>query len=68
MANLSTRIRKLEALVIPANLLAPGSEEWLAFWSDKVERLVAGEEPDRIGRTPIEVIDQMRALPRREAT
>lgn len=68
MANLSTRIRKLEAQLMPVNVVAPGSDEWLAFWSDKVERLVAGEERERIGRIPIEVIDQMRALPRREAT
>jgi hypothetical protein len=34
------------------------------FWSDRIERLIAGEAPERIGRIPIEVIDQMRGQAR----
>jgi hypothetical protein len=30
------------------------------LWEARIERLVAGEAPERIGRIPIDVIDQMR--------
>ena len=60
MANISTRIRKLEARFPTMSVLAPLSHEWFAFWGDKIERLIAGEPPERIGRIPLEVIDQMR--------
>jgi hypothetical protein len=60
MANISTRIRKLEAQVTVRTGPAPCSNEWFAFWEARIERLVAGEAPERIGRIPLEVIDQMR--------
>ena len=61
--NLSRRVRKLEARL--TNITGPvaRSDEWFAFWGDKIERLVAGEPPERIGRIPLEVIDQMREQP-----
>lgn len=62
------RIRKLEARFPAMSILSPLSHEWFAFWGDKIERLIAGEPPERIGRIPLEVIDQMRELPHREAT
>ena len=60
MANISTRIRKLEAQSTLRTGPAPSSDEWFAFWEARIERLVAGEAPERIGRIPLEVIDQMR--------
>ena len=63
MANLSTRVRKLEARLTPIDVLMPGTDEWFVSWGGKIERLVAGEAPERIGRIPIEVIDQMREQP-----
>jgi hypothetical protein len=59
-ASILTRIRKLEALVPTSAGLVALSSEWFTFWSDRIKRLVAGEAPERIGRIPIEVIDQMR--------
>jgi hypothetical protein len=35
----------------------------VALWEARIERLVAGEAPERIGRIPLEVIDQMREQP-----
>jgi hypothetical protein len=63
MANFSTRIRKLEAQLTVRTGLAPGSNDWFAFWAARIERLVAGEAPERIGRIPLDVIAQMREQP-----
>jgi hypothetical protein len=60
MANLSTRLRKLEARLTNVTALVARSDEWFAFWGEKIDRLIAGEAPERIGRIPLEVIDQMR--------
>jgi len=60
MTNISTRIRKLEAQLTVRTGLAPGSNDWFAFWAARIERLVAGEAPERIGRIPLEVMDHMR--------
>jgi hypothetical protein len=66
MANFSTRIRKLEAQLTVRTGLVPGSNEWFAFWAARIEQLVAGEATERIGRIPLEVIDQMRGQARTE--
>jgi hypothetical protein len=50
----------LEAQFTPVNLLVPGSDEWFEFWGDKLDRLMDGEAPARVGRIPSEVIDLMR--------
>ena len=63
MANLSTRVRKLEARLADVTGPAPRSDEWFAFWEGRIERLIGGEAPERIGRIPLEVIDQMREQP-----
>jgi hypothetical protein len=62
-SNLSRRVRKLEARLTNITGLVARSDEWFAFWGDKIERLIAGEPPERIGRIPLEVIDQMREQP-----
>jgi hypothetical protein len=66
MANISTRLRKLEARLTVRTGLAPCSNKWFTFWAAMIERLVAGEAPERIGRIPLEVIDQMRGQARSE--
>ena len=43
MANLSTRIRKLEAQLTVRTGPALSSDERFAFWGEGIERLVAGE-------------------------
>jgi hypothetical protein len=67
-ASIATRIRRLEAQVSASAGFATLSCEWFAFWGDRIERLVAGEAPERIGRIPLEVIDQMREQPCSEGT
>jgi hypothetical protein len=66
IANISTRVRTLEAQLTVSAGMAPCSNEWFAFWQARIERLVAGEAPERHGRIPLEVIDQMRGQARRE--
>ena len=66
MANISTRIRKVEARLTVRKGPAPLSNEWFTFWGERLDRLIAGEAPERIGRIPLEVIDQMRGLARTE--
>jgi hypothetical protein len=63
VTNLSRRVRKLESQLTNATELVARSDEWFAFWGEKIERLIAGGAPERIGRIPLEVIDQMRELP-----
>jgi hypothetical protein len=63
MANISTRIRKLEAQLTVRTGPAPCSNEWFTFWGERLDRLIAGEAPERIGRIPLHVIDQMREQP-----
>jgi hypothetical protein len=59
MANIRARIRKLEAEFTVSPALVVLSDEWFIFWGDRIDRLIAGEAPERIGRIPLEVIDQM---------
>jgi hypothetical protein len=66
-SNLSRRVRKLEARFTGITGLVARSDEWFAFWGDRIDRLIAGEAPERIGRIPREVIDQIRNQARTEA-
>ena len=68
MANISMRVRKLEAQLTVRTGPPPYSNEWFTFWEARIERLVAGEAPERIGRIPLDVIDQMREPPRSGGT
>jgi hypothetical protein len=61
------KLERTEAVTGTPSLLGPLSDEWFAFWSDRFERLVAGESPARIGRIPLEVIDAMRTYDRAQA-
>jgi hypothetical protein len=63
MANIRTRIRKLEAQSHASAMLLALSTEWFTFWGDRIDRLVGGEAPERIGHIPLDVIDQMREQP-----
>jgi hypothetical protein len=53
MSNLSKRVRKLESQLTNITGLVARSDEWFAFWGDKIERLIAGEAPERVGRIPL---------------
>jgi hypothetical protein len=51
MRNLARRLRKLEAGILDSQGLIPNTPEWLEFWSEKLDRLVAGEDVDLSGMT-----------------
>jgi hypothetical protein len=38
MANIKTRLRRLETRLLDASLCAPQSEEWYAFWAEQAYR------------------------------
>ena len=56
--NLARRIKKLESAGRDATGLVPHSEEWFAFWEDKLARSMDGEDVDMRGFT-LSVIDQI---------
>ena len=51
MTNLQRRLRKLEANIVDSHGLIPNTPEWLGFWTEKLDRLDAGEEVDLTGIT-----------------
>jgi len=51
MRNLARRLRKLEAGILDSQGLIPNTPEWLEFWGEKFERLIAGEDVDLSGIT-----------------
>lgn len=57
-ASMTRRILKLEARNFDATGLKPHSEAWFAFWEEKLERLMAGEDIGNV-RIPLDVTDRM---------
>jgi hypothetical protein len=49
MLNLQRRLRRLEAGILDSHGLIPNTPEWLDFWSENLDRLVAGEDVDLSG-------------------
>jgi DNA replication protein DnaC len=43
VTNLQRRLRKLEVLIIDDAGLVPHSPKWLAYWTEQVDKLFAGE-------------------------
>jgi hypothetical protein len=56
MSNLQRRLKKLEALVTDDTGLVPGSPRWLAYWNERLNKFIAGEDDLRDGKIPLEVI------------
>jgi hypothetical protein len=56
--NLNKRLRNLETRQFDSTGLVPHSEVWFAFWEDKLERSINGEDVDCAGFT-LAVIDRM---------
>jgi hypothetical protein len=55
MSSLSRRLRELEALLTDDAGLVPGSEQWLAYWTERVDRILSGELKGRL--IPLAVLD-----------
>jgi len=56
--NLIRRLRKLEGRLTDATGLLPHSDAWFAFWEDKLDRSMNGEDVDMTGFT-LAVIDRI---------
>jgi hypothetical protein len=56
--NLVSRLKKLESRRFDAAGLVPHSDAWFAFWEDKLDRSIAGEDVECAG-FPLEVIDRI---------
>jgi hypothetical protein len=58
MLNLARRVKKLESARTDVTGLAPHSDAWFAFWEEKANRLIDGEDIGNV-RIPLEVIDRI---------
>lgn len=59
MSNILRRLQKLEALLTDASGLKPNSQEWQAYWEQKLERIARGDEPGKPGCVPLEAWDAL---------
>ena len=58
MRSLVRRLHKLEGRLTDATGLVPHSDGWFAFWEDKLDRSMNGEDVDMSGFT-LAVIDRI---------
>jgi hypothetical protein len=65
MSNLQRRLKKLEALLTDNAGLVPGSEQWLAYWTERADRILSGEDEVKGCRIPFEVMDAILEASRR---
>jgi hypothetical protein len=57
LSNLARRLKKLEALLTDGAGLVPGSPQWLAYWTHKVDKILNAEEEVKGCLIPLEVVD-----------
>jgi hypothetical protein len=57
MTNLLRRLRKLESRLTDRSGLAPGSETWLEYWGEKLDRFLSEGDPKPINGMPLAFID-----------
>jgi len=57
MSNLNRRLRKLEAMMTDDAGLVPGSQQWLAYWTERTDQILRGDHEVRGFRIPLEVVD-----------
>jgi hypothetical protein len=57
MSNLNRRLKKLEALITDDSGLVPGSARWMAYWTERVDKILAGDDEVRGCLIPLEVFD-----------
>jgi hypothetical protein len=60
MSNLQRRLKKREALITDDAGLVPRSEQWLAYWTERVDRILNGEDEVKGCLIPLEVLDAIR--------
>ena len=64
MSRLQSRLRKLEAVMTDDRGLIPHSPRWLAYWTERINRIVAGAEPSTPGCIPLDAFDAVLAAAR----
>jgi hypothetical protein len=57
MSNLHRRLKKLEALPTDDAGLVPGSEQWLAYWIERADKILNGDDEVKDCKIPLEVVD-----------
>ena len=57
MSNLNRRLKKPEALLIDDAGLVPGSPQWLAYWTERADKILNGDDEGRGCQIPLEVVD-----------
>jgi hypothetical protein len=53
MTNLQRRLRKLEGILTDGSGLVPHSKKWLAYWDERIPRILNGELRELI---PLEAV------------
>ena len=56
MSNLQRRLKKLETVMTDDSGLVPGSPRWLAHWTERLSKFIAGEDDLKDDKIPLEVI------------
>jgi len=64
MSNLRRRLKKLEGLLTDDAGLVPGSPQWLAYWTERTEKILRGDNEVSGCRIPLEVVDAILGLGR----
>lgn len=59
MSNLLRRVRTFETRLTDLSGLVPHTEDWLANWKQRIERLLGGQGQGDAGRIPLEAIDAL---------
>ena len=57
MSNLYRRLKKLEARMTDEAGLVPHSPQWLAYWTERTDQILNGEEEVKGCLIPLEVLD-----------
>jgi len=57
MSNLNRRLKKLEALMTDDAGLMPDSPRWMAYWTERVGKILAGDVDVKGCLIPLEVVD-----------
>jgi|KBSMisStaDraftv2_1062788.scaffolds.fasta_scaffold17360_7 hypothetical protein len=57
MSNLRRRLKKLEGLLTDDAGLVPGSPQWLAYWTERADKILNGDDEVKGCQIPFEVLD-----------
>jgi len=63
MANLLRRVHKLEQHIAGHGGSVPGTPQWLAYWTEQIDKIFSGEDPGPPGCIPLAVVDAVLGAP-----